>query len=151
MTAQTRVRAAIQQLTATDGRLADVLAAVTAVVAEEATQNPEFRARLAFAFGIDHEATAPAAAPAPAKARASRSRRPPGPWDPYVVYADVGEAGLRDRLGELELEQLRNIVAEHGMNNDGLVMKWRKADRVVDRIVERVVVRAQKGDAFRTA
>src|SRR6202030_811735 len=29
------------------------------------------------------------------------ARREPGPWDPYVVYSELREAGLRQRLGEL--------------------------------------------------
>jgi hypothetical protein len=74
-----------------------------------------------------------------------------GPWDPFNVYAEVGEAALRERLSRLELEQLRDMIAEHGLNNDGLAMRWIKADRVVGRIVDRVVDKAAKGDAFRRA
>jgi hypothetical protein len=66
------------------------------------------------------------------------------------VYAEQGEATLRERLTELDLEQLRDIIAEHGMDTDRLAMKWRDRSRVVDRIVERVVDRAAKGDAFRS-
>lgn len=160
--AQARFSSAVQRLAATDGVLADVLAGLTAVVVEEAAQNAGFRARLSEVLGSGRagppETAADAVVPAvPAstsaspKPRSSRGRRAPGPWDPYGVYADVGEAGLRDRLGQLELEQLRDIISEHGMNNDGLAMRWKKADRVVDRIVERVVDRAAKGDAFRSA
>ncbi|KAA0099062.1 hypothetical protein CIW49_13485 [Mycolicibacterium sp. P1-18] len=78
-----------------------------------------------------------------------KGRRAPGPWDPFDVYADVGEAGLRDKLSALGIEQLRDIVAEHGFNNDGLAMRWTKADRVAGRIVDRVVEKATKGYAFR--
>lgn len=161
---QARFSSAIQRLAAADGGLADVLAGLAAVVAEEAVQNAGFRARLSEVLVADRaeslEMVADAAPPPPAvpvaasvapKATPRRGRRAPGPWDPYGVYADVGEAGLRDRLGELELEQLRDIIAEHGMNNDGLAMRWKKADKVVNRIVERVVDRAAKGDAFRSA
>lgn len=162
--AQVQVAAAIEQLAATDGALSNVLAGFTTVIAQEALQNIEFRTRLndvlANEFGRSTEMTpradpAASAAPAPrraaAKAKPTRRRRAPGPWDPYDVYAKVGEAGLRDRLGELELEQLRDIIAEHGMNTDGLAMRWTKAERAVGRIVERVVDRAAKGDAFRSA
>lgn len=129
--------------------LADVLTKLTAVVVEEARRNPAFAARLSDALGSASPPVAVDAAAAPAKTRPVKGRRAPGPWDPYAVYADVGEAALRDRLRGLDLEQLRDILAEHGMNNDGLAMKWRKADRVIDRIVERVVDRSVKGDAFR--
>lgn len=159
-----RVATAIEHLAATDGVLSSIFAGVTSVIAEEALNNAEFRSRLNEVFTDDVEkltgvasrkkpVTPARRAPkgAAAKATPKRRRRAPGPWDPYDVYAEVGEDGLRDRLSQLELEQLRDIVAEHGMNTDGLAMRWTKVDRVVGRIVERVVDRAAKGDAFRSA
>jgi hypothetical protein len=162
--AEARMLAAIQQLATAHGELAGVLARLTALVAEEAFQNAAFGDRLNQVLIVDrghkkavtpHETRTTAAASTfsgvPAKARPKRARRAPGPWDPYKVYAEVGEAGLRERLSRLELEQLRDVIAEHGMNTDGLAMRWTKADRVVGRIVDRVVDRAGKGDAFRRA
>lgn len=153
--------AAIQQLAAEDAGLADVLSGLTAAVAEEALQNVAFRARLNTALdsnGSRTESVTPRTAPvvrasggASAKVKPKRGRRAPGPWDPYDVYTEVGEDGLKSRLNQLELEELRDIIAEHGMNTDGLAMRWTKAERVVGRIVERVVDRAAKGDAFRSA
>jgi hypothetical protein len=57
------------------------------------------------------------------------ARREPGPWDPYIVYSELGEAGIGQRLGELDIEQLRNMIAEHGMDTDRLAMKWRDPER----------------------
>lgn len=162
--AQARALAALQKLAVANGELADVLATMVVVVAEEALQNNDFGTRLSEALRGDRSRVNAAESPAvgiapaepapagvPAKPRAKRGRRAPGPWDPFDVYAEVGEAGLRERLRELGLEQLRDIVAEHGFNNDGLAMRWTKADRVMGRIVERVVEKAAKGDAFRRA
>lgn len=152
-----------EQSAAPRGDLAVVLNNLAAVVAEEASRNVEFRARLseALVLGLPQKAAAAGGgAPTPlgrassggaAKPQPKRGRREPGPWDPYTVYAEVGESGLRERLNALELEQLRDIVAEHGMNHDGKAMRWKTADRVVGRIVERVVDRTGKGDAFRSA
>lgn len=161
---QERASAALLALAAANVELASVLAGVTAVVAEEALQNPQFSARLTEVLlaqrGTVTDAAPPAIAPEPGaapssrgapKAKARRGRRNPGPWDPFGVYAASGETGLREQLGRLELEQLRDIIAEHGMNSDGLAMRWTKSDRVVSRIVERVVLKAAKGGAFRTA
>ena len=157
------VAAAIEQLAATDGALSTILAGLAAVIAEEALNNVKFRARLNEVIDERGQSTGltPHEEPvaqvareskgAPTKAKPKRRRRSPGPWDPYDVYAEVGEVGLKDRLSQLELEQLRDIVAEHGMNTDGLAMRWTKADRVIGRIVDRVVDRAAKGDAFRSA
>lgn len=49
----------------------------------------------------------------------------------------------------LSLDQLRDIIAEHGMDNDRLAMKWKDPARVIDRILERVSSRSEKGSAFR--
>jgi hypothetical protein len=161
---QARVLTAFDRLAVAHRELADVLANLLAVVAEEAVQNAGFGARLNEALVVDRglkkavappEArttpVAPASKGVSTKVRPKRGRRAPGPWDPYDVYAKVGEAGLREQLSRLELEQLRDIIAEHSMNNDGLAMRWSKADRVVGRIVDRVVDRSAKGDAFRGA
>jgi hypothetical protein len=66
------------------------------------------------------------------------------------VFADSGESGLRDRLTALNLEQLRDIVAEHGMDHDRLAMKWKDSERVMERVIDRVTSRASKGSAFRS-
>ncbi len=77
------------------------------------------------------------------------NRRKPGVIDPFAVFADSGESGLEERLMTLDLEQLRDIVAEHGMDHDRLAMKWKDRQRVITRVVERVAARTAKGSAFR--
>jgi hypothetical protein len=62
VTAQLRVRTAMQRLAAADGKLADVLANLTAIVAEEAVQNSGFRAQLSDVL-IPREVSAAPAAP----------------------------------------------------------------------------------------
>lgn len=120
--------------------LSDVLARLVTVVAAEATRTPRF-------------ANAVVAAVSPTggiSAKPKRAgRRAPGILDPFAIYGDAGEEGLRNRLNELDLEHLRDIVAEHGMDHDRLAMKWKDPDRVIERIVEKVVTRAAKGSAFR--
>ncbi|GAB3269394.1 hypothetical protein GCM10027449_03650 [Sinomonas notoginsengisoli] len=50
----------------------------------------------------------------------------------------------------MDLEHLRDIVAEHGMDHDRLAMKWKDPNRVIERIVDKVAARATKGSAFRS-
>ena len=57
---------------------------------------------------------------------------------------------LRSQLSALSLDQLRDVVAEYGMDQGKLVMKWKDPVRVMDRIVEIALARAQKGHAFRS-
>ena len=75
------------------------------------------------------------------------NRRAAAVLDP-ISLAREGEDVLRSKLDALTLEQLKDVVAEHGMDPGRLVMKWKTPDRVIDRIVEYSVVRAKKGEAF---
>ncbi len=122
--------------------LAAALAELISAVANEATRTPRFANALtvAIASSVNGGGT-----------RFKRTgRRAPGALDPFAVHAESGEAGLRNRLRELDLDQLRDIVAEHGMDHDRLAMKWKAPDRVIDRIIEKVAARAAKGSAFRS-
>lgn len=112
------------------------------VVLAEAEQNAPFRERLENALGL---ATA---SPASASQNRSRPHRRATPLLDPVDLARLGEANLRARLAELTLEQLRDIMAAHGMDPGRLAMKWKSPARVIDRIVEFSLNRAQKGDAF---
>lgn len=130
------------------------LAALMREVIAEADTNPDFCARLEAALGANGRTTVRQKAPA-GRPRDSRSpqpkrpshRRPPAVLDP-VQLAREGEQQLREALGCLNLEQLRDVVADYGMDPGKLVMKWRDDERVVDRIVEVAVSRAHKGSAF---
>jgi len=130
--------------------LAASLGRLVAAVADEAASNAGFADALAAALGAGDAAAGAVAGGVGGGVRPARgARRSPGPWDPFAVYAEHGEDVLRERLTGLGLEELRNVVAEHGMDTDRLAMKWRDPERVVGRIVERVVDRAAKGDGFR--
>ena len=43
-------------------------------------------------------------------------RRHPGVFDPFEIYSASGEDALRTHLHELELDQLKDIVAEHAID-----------------------------------
>jgi hypothetical protein len=48
----------------------------------------------------------------------------------------------------LNLEQLKDIVADFGMDPGKLVRKWKTPDRVIDKIVEVSMGRVKKGEGF---
>lgn len=125
--------------------LAVTVADLATAVIGEATRTPRF------ANAIHSALSNSAAAPAATRAGRRSRRRAAGAIDPFAVYAEGGEAGLRDRLLTLDLEQLRDIVAQHCMDHDRLAMKWKDPTRVIDRIVEKVASRSAKGSAFREA
>ncbi|HLM67353.1 MAG TPA: hypothetical protein VK358_07495 [Longimicrobium sp.] len=126
-----------------------------AVIAE-AERSPAFARRLQDALGTLSPpplGTEPGPSPAPSAATVTAAkrrggRRPAGALDPFAA-AQEGEGVLRARLGELSLDQLKDIVAEHGMDPSKLAMKWKKPDRVADLIASTVRERMEKGDAFR--
>ena len=114
-------------------------------VADEAERNPAFAQKLEGVLGLDQRRGDGKWT----KRARSRSRRTPAVFDPVAVLRVEGARGLRSRLSGLDLEQLKDMVAQYGMDPGKLVMKWKTWDRVADRIVEMSANRAQKGDAFR--
>ena len=125
--------------------LRTVLRDFVTVVVDEAEQNPDFAKRLRVVFESNAERTNKGTGLRSAR---PANRRPPAVIDP-VSLAAQGEEALRAALAALTLDQLKDIVADYGMDRDRLVMKWRTTNRVVDRIVEVSISREQKGDAFR--
>ena len=122
------------------------------VVSDEAERNPEFAERLRVVF--ETSTIRPRKKPSITRRMNSKvtrpaNRRPPAILDP-IALAARGEEELRNKLAPLTLDQLKDIVADYGMDREKLVMKWRTSQRVIDRIVEISISRAHKGDAFRS-
>jgi len=130
----------------TDPQLAIRFARLVRAVAAEASKTQRFAHALSMA--LEEPLTRKAEATGGSSGRGA-NRRDPSAIDPFAVFADGGEGLLRHRLAALDLEQLRDIVAAHGMDYDRLAMKWKDPDRVRTRIVQRVTARAAKGSAFR--
>jgi hypothetical protein len=123
------------------------LHALANAIADEAERNDLFRERVESA--LDHRASVlTSGASLDLKARRKGGRRAAAILDP-VEIARQSEAELRQRLSELNIELLRDIVAQYGMDPGKLVMKWKDPTRVVERIVELAMARSTKGDAFR--
>lgn len=128
-----------------------ILTALFKEVVLEAEANPEFRTRLEATLGQNMKALG-------AKKNSRRSarlgpkrpanRRAPALLDP-VHLAKQGDEILRVALERLNIEQLRDVVAEYGMDTGKLVAKWRTPERIINRIIEVARLRAQKGSAFR--
>ena len=133
--------------------LRTVLANLARVLSDEADHNPEFAKRLQVVFGLS-DVTRPAKATSAAsrvdrKTTRPANRRPAAVLDP-VALAELGEEALCAALAPLSIEELKDIVADYGMDQKRLVMKWRTPERVRQHIVEISITRAQKGDAFRS-
>jgi hypothetical protein len=128
--------------------LKKTLSALVSAITEEADRNDAFKASLERALNIDHTAGDVRQVPGIGETPRRGGRRTPAVLDP-VELARQGEDVLRARLSTLNLEQLRDVVAQYGMDPGKLVMKWKDSNRVMGRIVELALARATKGDAFR--
>jgi hypothetical protein len=126
-----------------------LLRALFAEIAHEAEVNREFAERLGLIIGPDIRVPRRPKHAQESPDRTRPHRRNPGALDPFKIFGERGGEGLRGSLRELNLEQLKDIVAEHGMDQAKLAMKWRTTDRLIDLIATTVRERARKGDAFR--
>ena len=125
-------------------KLSTKLNKLAKLVAEAADRDPEFAAGLEELFS----ASQPTRQSGQCLPSRPKNRRPAAVLDP-VLLAKESEDVLRENLSELSLDQLKDIVADYGMDPGKLVMKWKDPARVIDRIVEMSLERSQKGDAFR--
>ncbi len=121
-------------------KLEKTLQELMKVIIEEANRNPEFAKQIETALGLE---------PKREKEETGRGahRRTAAIVDP-ILLAREGEEALRSGLAPLTLDQLRDIVAQYGMDPGKLVMKWKTQDRVINRIVDYSVARVKKGEAF---
>lgn len=78
-----------------------------------------------------------------------RSRRHSAILDPFMIHENEGNNELKQRLEELEVEQLKDIIAEYGLDSSRRAMVWKKSERLVELIIKTVNSRARKGDVFR--
>lgn len=118
------------------------------VIADQAERDPEFADLIVAALGLKEKSSTRLELQRGSADR-PKNRRPAAVFDPILLVRN-GEAQLRARLAELTLEQLRDVVADYGMDPGKVVMKWKDSHRIADRIVELSLARAQKGDAFRS-
>jgi hypothetical protein len=140
-------------------KLRPLLVQLAEIVADEAERNSPFRRHLEEALShrqMDLPAmreervreTKPRDDKALADPARKGGRRTPAVLDPLGL-ARQGEDVLRKELSALDIEQLRDVVAQYGMDPGKLVMKWKDTVRIIDRIVELSLARSTKGDAFR--
>ena len=134
--------------------LQNTLIRIIKAVIKEAERNPDFEIALNEALGTssskNNQIKRSHSVDSAGLGKRAKNRRAPALLDPVQLIRD-GEATLRAALRGMSLDQLRDIVAEYGMDTSKLVMKWVDSERVEDRIVEIATARARKGDAFRKA
>lgn len=126
------------------------LKAIYDLIRSEAQNNPDFRDRLSeiLIVSSNRNTKSPANNSKITNSVQRRNRRTPATLDP-ISEIQKGEQHLRILLFALNLEQLRDVVAEYRMDPNKLVMKWQDREKVIDHIIMTAQTRGQKGDAFR--
>lgn len=123
------------------------ITAVLQVIADQARSDPEFLDKLERALKSPSNRLATTRA-GPRQADRPH-RRAPAVVDPFEILRAEGEVGLRERLANLSLDELRDIVAEYRIEPYTLAMKWKTPSRLIDLIVTTIDQRSRKGEAFR--
>lgn len=76
------------------------------------------------------------------------NRRDAAVLDP-IKLVEEGDNLLREKLEALTEKQLKDIIADFGMDPSKLAMKWKDKERLIRHIIDTSERRATKGDAFR--
>lgn len=76
------------------------------------------------------------------------NRRDAAVLDP-IKLTEEGDLHLWDKLEVLTEKQLKDIIADFGMDPSKLAMKWKDKERLIRHIIDTSERRATKGDAFR--
>lgn len=121
------------------------LKALYDIIIAEAEENPKFASELSNVFGsedLDYK-------PKNAKIkRNSSSRRDKAVLDPIKLAEE--EKLTIEVLEPLSEKELKDIIADYGMDSSKLAMKWKDKSRLVQLILDTSFRRASKGDAFRS-
>ena len=75
------------------------------------------------------------------------NRRDKAVIDP-IKLAENDELSV-EVLASLSEKELKDIVADYGMDSSKLAMKWKDKDRLIQLILDTSIRRASKGNAFR--
>ncbi|GAB93118.1 hypothetical protein [Gordonia rhizosphera] len=156
------VGGALMQLDARNPQAAQLIAGLAKAIIVEAERSTRFAKALTDV--VDSLASvdavpdttllgvAPQRTAAPRKRTAAPSKktsRQPGAFDPFVVFRESGSEGLTERLASLDLEQLRDIIADQELDTRKETGRKRKPEVLVTWIVERVHASENKGRVFR--
>lgn len=121
-------------------------------LAERAERDPAFGSQLAEAVrasGLLEVAQQSAPIRKKAGGGAMRATAPTAELlNPFHVFRQHGEDGLRTQLAHLDIAALRQIVRAHRLDPARISARWTATDRVIALIVEQVRARANHGRAF---
>jgi hypothetical protein len=77
-----------------------------------------------------------------------KESKPIAPLDPFQVFREQGDTGLRETLEKIDLEELHAIVRKYRLDPARVSSRWTRSERVIDLIVDQVMAYARHGQAF---
>lgn len=110
---------------------------ISELIASEISNNEEFALKMAFILNGETAATV----------TKKRGRRPPAKLDPFHLL-ELGEDVLSKELEKLNIEELKDIVSEYGMDTSRLALKWKDRKRLESLIVDATKRKSSRGEAF---
>ena len=126
------------------------VAQLRALIKEQRIPHPQISA-LSKAKKADLIETIAADTPLAGQQAGGKRKRMPSVLDPYALARQEGETALRARLGDLDVDQLKDLVHDYGMDYDHRAMRWTDQQRLIGRIIDRVDFGTTQGSAFRDA
>lgn len=127
-----------------DKKLKKNMKALFDLIIDEAEKNEEFSESLSRIF--NNETPEKKTKGNTGEKRAS-NRRDKAVLDPIKLAEDSELTA--DMLSHLTEKELKDIVADYGMDPSKLAMKWSDKERLIQLILDTSFRRASKGDAFR--
>ncbi|MDE7326086.1 MAG: hypothetical protein K2N63_07415 [Lachnospiraceae bacterium] len=132
-----------------NNKIKNVLKQLVNAVLEEAEQNEDFSRKLEQILSGEETTTErKTRAGKESGTRRAANRRDPAVLDPIAMLSE-DEGLLLEKLYGLTEKELKDIIADYGMDPSRLAMKWKDRERLVNHIVDAAKRRASKGDAFR--
>ncbi len=126
-----------------DKNLKKSMKALYDLIIDEAEKNDEFSASLEKIFNSEIIASEESN-----ETKRGSNRRDKAVLDP-IELAEKGELSA-EVLEPLTDKELKDIVADYGMDPSKLAMKWKNKNRLIQLILDTSFRRAAKGDAFRS-
>ncbi|MDQ1200486.1 hypothetical protein [Rhodococcus sp. SORGH_AS_0303] len=149
---------ALLKLGSKHGDTATLLTRLFQVIADEAVRTPRFATAVTAALAVTAgsggggESDGPVVPKPQKRQRATPAKkvgRQPGMFDPFEVLKVSGEEELFEKLSQLTVDQLRDIIAEQEIDTRKEAARKRSAGPIVVWTVERVKALASKGSVFR--
>ncbi|MGX8700520.1 hypothetical protein [Caproiciproducens sp.] len=120
---------------------------ISACIAEEITNNDEFAKRMGLLFE-ENIIKANCSKYEAVNTKPKRgNRREPAKVNPFALLEQGAEV-LKTALEALDIEELKDVIAENGMDTAKLAMKWKDRNRLINHIIDTTQRRSSQGEAF---